>query len=237
MLVVDAVSFAYGGVQALSELSFAAAPGSLVILAGANGGGKSTLLRLLAGLARPDAGSVSLAGLAGPGKTRELRRAVGMVMQEADFQIVGATVGEDLLLGGADEARARGMAARFGLEAAWGAPVQTLSHGQKRKLCVAGALLEVPRVLLMDEPMAGLDYPAQRELRGILQAQRDEGLLQVVAAHDLEPLVDLADQVLVLEAGRLVLDGPPADVLDRVTAHGVRPPCAWLHGRGLEPWA
>lgn len=238
MISVESLCFSYDGAQALRDVSFGIEAGSLALLAGANGGGKSTLLTLLAGLARPDSGRLLVDGLAIPGQERDLRRVGRLVVQDADLQILGATVGEDLLLGrpGADTGRARDMAARFGLAETWDQPAHALSWGMRRKLCLAAALLDEPRLLLLDEPFAGLDYPGALEMRRILADNRRHGLTQVVAVHDLDPVADLADQMLVLDRGCLVLSGPPMAVMDGLPRHGVRPPCSWLAGKTLLPW-
>ncbi|MBG0776028.1 MAG: ABC transporter ATP-binding protein [Desulfovibrionaceae bacterium] len=242
MIRTDKLCFAYpGAAPALADVTLAVEPGSLTLLAGANGSGKSTLLALLAGLLTPTSGALAVAGRTSPGDERGLRAAAALAMQDADLQILGSTPLEDLCLQFAPgdapgEARARDMAARFGLSAQLDDPVQTLSYGQKRKLCLASALLREPSVLLMDEPFAGLDYPAILEMRAVLRQGSERGLTQVVAAHDLECVVDLADRVALLAAGRLVLCGPPAEALDAARAHGVRPPCSWTAARTLTSW-
>lgn len=249
--MIDAVSLtcAHPGAVAvaLAEVSFSVEAGELVCLCGVNGAGKSTLLSVLAGLARPVAGSLTVCGVEVPGKEAALRRVASLLLQDADMQIIGSTVGEDMLLsvaalGGSDatlrqgEAHALQLAARLGLGDHWERPVHALSYGQKRKLCLATALLAKPQVLLLDEPFSGLDYPAALELRDLLQANRAQGITQVVTVHDLEPLVDMADRVLVLAEGRLVLDGVPATVLDHVREYGIRPPCSWLESRSICPY-
>ncbi len=238
MISASTLGFSYDDTPALHDVSFGVAAGNLVLLAGANGSGKSTLLAVLAGLASPGAGLLRVADLRLPGQERALRRISRLVVQDADLQILGATVGEDLLLGrsATDEAMVRSMAGRFDLAGAWDLPAHTLSWGMRRKLCLAAALLDDPRLLLLDEPFAGLDYHGTLEMRRILTENRRKSLTQVVAVHDLDPVADLADQMLVLDRGRLVLSGRPAAVMDGVRTHGVRPPCSWLAGRGLVPW-
>ena len=235
------VSFAYPGAeQVLKQASLEAVDGGLCLLAGPNGSGKSTLLCLLAGLFRPASGAVELDGA--PADEAALRRTARLVTQDADLQILGGTVEEDLLLGrDADDAgvveAARDAAARFGLLDAWETPVQTLSWGQKRKLCLAAVLIEEPKVLLLDEPFSGLDHPAVLEMRRLLAAHRDRGLTQVLALHDLEPALDLAQRVVVLHRGETVLSGAPEDVLGDVERFGVRRPCSWRLGLGIAPYA
>lgn len=242
MIRADGLGYAFGaGAAALDAVGFALAPGTLCGVVGANGSGKSTLLALLAGLFTPTAGTLSVGGDASPGAEDAIRRRVALVLQDPDQQIIGGTVEEDLLLGlphadAAGREAARRLAARLGLTEL-ALPVQALSLGARRKLCIATALRDSPEVLLLDEPFAGLDYPAIREVRAILSANRAAGVTQLVAAHDLEALADLADRWLVLDGGRLVAEGAAEAVFPLLRGHGVRPPGAWLSARGLEPWA
>lgn len=230
MISLRGVSYSYpGGERALDAVSLEAPAGGLLVLAGANGSGKSTLLGILAGLFAPDSGEA------------EVRGRVRLMVQQSDLEILGATVGEDLMLGrerqGAQvREQARDTAARLGLDGMWETPVSALSFGQRRKLCLASALLDNPDVLLLDEPFSGLDYLAVREMRGHLAANREQGLAQVAATHDLEPFLDLADAAAVLDGGRLAAFGPLEEVLESVENHGVRAPCAWRMRRGLPPW-
>jgi len=229
MIVLTELEYAYPtGEPALAGLSMAVPEGALVGLVGANGSGKSTLLSLLAGLYTPTSGTLRVGGHESPGGEKAIRSSVRMVMQDADLQILGATVEEDLLLGRrrSDEetARARAMAARFHLADHWERPVQTLSWGMKRKLCLAAALLDGPSVLLLDEPFSGLDFPGAREMRAILRENRAAGLTQVVSSHDLDSFVDMADLLVVLNRGRLAVAGTVEDVLPHVLENDVRPP-------------
>lgn len=244
MLEVRDLGFSYPGEtrRSLEGLAFGVPEGGLLCLCGVNGSGKSSLLSLLAGLQRPSEGSLHVAGRTSPGDERALRRSAALLLQDADMQILGSTVGEDLCLS-LDPGDAQGhdaahdMAARFGLAAQWERPVHTLSYGQKRKLCLGAALMAGPRLLLLDEPFSGLDHPAVMELRGVLAAHKAAGLTQVVSVHDLEPVVDLADVMLVLHEGRQVLFGPPCEVLDHVSGYGIRPPCSWTSARSIVPYS
>jgi len=226
------------GGTALSAISLNVQSGEMIGLVGANGSGKSTLLSILAGLYTPSSGRAVINGLPNPGKEKAIRRTSRMVVQDADLQILGATVEEDLLMGrkGTDEnrAKARAMADRLRLGDAWEQPVQTLSWGMKRKLCLAAALLDEPQVLLLDEPFSGLDYPGIIEMRSLITENKRRGLTQVVTSHDLECFIDMVDSLAVLDKGRLVLIGTPEAVLDKVGAHGVRPPCSWRAGKGIK---
>jgi biotin transport system ATP-binding protein len=239
VIKAEHIDYAYpGGPNILKDVSFELPPGATVGLAGANGSGKSTLLFLLAGLYAPTQGDLFIDGRRADADAS--RRIAGLVMQDADLQVLGADVGEDLTLGlapeGQNSPQVIEIADRFGLTPLWGQPVQTLSWGQKRRLCLAAVLLKEPRILLLDEPFSGLDYPGIKEMRRTLAANREQGLTQVVAAHDLEPLADLADHWLVLADGRLPLSGTAEAVFDRLTQYAVRPPCAWQAGLGVKPW-
>ena len=241
MIRAERLSFAFGpGAPALEEASFAVAPGTLCGIVGANGSGKSTLLALVAGIFTPTGGSVAVGGDRSPGAEDAIRRRAALVLQDPDQQIIGATVEEDLLLGlpardGARREQARRLAARFGL-ADGEAPVHALSLGSRRKLCIVTALRDAPSVLLLDEPFAGLDYPAVREMRSILAANRAAGVTQLVAAHDLEAFADLADLWIVLARGKLAGAGTAEEVFPELRRHGVRPPGGWLAARGISPW-
>lgn len=241
MITFTDLTYTYpSGETALSAISMTLEKGTLLGLVGANGSGKSTLMSLAAGLYSPASGTIRVNGKTSPGEEKEIRSMGRMVMQDADLQILGATVEEDLLLGRKrseeEVSRARQMATQFNLLSVWKKPVQTLSWGMKRKVCLAAALLDNPRVLLLDEPFSGLDYPGIKEMRRIIAENKSAGLTQIVSSHDLECLVDMVDQLAVLDQGRLVLSGPPEAVLDKVEAHGVRPPCAWNSGRTIPSW-
>ena len=241
MITLNTLSFAYpSGGDVLSSVSLNVPKGTLLGLVGANGSGKSTLLALMAGLYAPTGGTLNVADRVSPGSEKTIRAICRLVMQDADLQILGGTVEEDMLMGArrdeATVAEARAMADRFNLLSAWERPVQTLSWGMKRKLCLAAALFDEPQVLLLDEPFSGLDYPGVQEMRAIIRENRQAGLTQVVSSHDLESFIDLVDSLAVLDSGRLVGFGAPDSVLDMVKAHGVRPPRSWTMGRTITPW-
>lgn len=238
------------GTFALREVSFFVARGELYLVAGANGSGKSTLLQLLAGLLTPSSGSAQVGEVTLPGGEKSLRARSALCLQDPDLQILGATAREDLLLclpaslpKPAVQDMVQEMAVRFRLGHCLDAAVHTLSHGQKRKLCLATALLTQQQrsagapVLLLDEPLSGLDYPAIKELRQLLQRNKAQGVTQLVASHDLEPLADLADGLALLHQGRMPHVGPVAEVLAHARECGVRPPCGWKPGQPAPAWS
>jgi biotin transport system ATP-binding protein len=193
---------------------------------GRNGSGKTTLLRLMAGLIAPDQGSVRVDGT-DPFKDRKATlSALGILFQNPDHQILFPTVEEELAFGllqqGLPQAEATARVAEVlateGREHWAKAPVSTLSQGQRHYLCLLAVLLMQPRTILLDEPLAGLDLPTQARL-----ARRFAGLPQrlVTITHDPAAL-KRADRVLWLEAGCVVADGPPAEVLPDFTAEMTR---------------
>ncbi len=233
MITACGLCYAYPGTQeVLEDVTLDVRQGELLLLAGANGSGKSTMLALMAGLYLPTQGTVSTR------TTNDPRSISRLVMQDADLQILGGTVGEDLMLGheGNSDEPARETAKRLGLLESWDKPVQTLSWGMKRKLCLAAALLDEPKVLLLDEPFSGLDYPSTKQMRAFLTENKKSGMTLVVSAHDLEPVIDLADRMAVLDKGRLALFDVPSAVLPLVDVHGVRPPCSWRASATIIPW-
>lgn len=243
MISADKLTFSYPDAKrpALDAVSFEVSEGTCLGLCGVNGSGKSTLLSLMAGLHIPTSGQLHVAGIAAAEHSDKLRRLTSLVLQDADLQIIGSTVAEDMLLAfpanlESAEDTARHMAKRFGLEEHWDSPVQTLSYGQKRKLCLAVALLVSPGLLLLDEPFSGLDYPSILEMREILQHNKDRRLTQVISVHDLEPVADMLDYIVVLHNGVQVLHGKPEDVLDDIQQYGVRQPCFWQQSKSITDW-
>lgn len=243
MIKAENLSFTYRGntSPALNELSFTIGKGELVCLCGVNGSGKSTLFSLLSGLQTPSEGTLNIAGVEAKGNEQQLRAQSALVLQDADLQIIGATVAEDMMLAFPindveAEATCRSMAERFSLLEHWKSPVHALSYGQKRKLCLAVSLLSTPSVLLLDEPFSGLDYPAMLEMRSIMKENKKQGLTQIVSVHDLEPVVDLADSMIVLHQGDLKGTGSPDSQLGTLLQYGIRPPYSWLREQNISPW-
>lgn len=237
MIRAAGLSFRHRGAgeDALRGLDFTVRDGDLICLAGRNGSGKSTLLGLLAGVYAPSSGSLEL-------DAPEGRKAgVGLVPQDPDIYILGSLVEEDLLLAldpddRAARDRALGLAERFGLEGLLGEAVHVLSYGQKKKLSLASALAAAPDLLLLDEPFAGLDYPAALAMREALAENKRLGLTQIVCEHDLDLVADLADAFLLLNSGRLVGAGEREAVFPLLEDNGVRPPCWWFSGKNSPLW-
>ena len=221
MLTANALSFAYSnGAPALDQLTLAIKRGEKLAILGANGAGKSTLLTMLNGSLRPDAGQVELDGKP-VGYDRAgllaLRARVGLVLQDPDDQLFAATVAEDVSFGplnmglSADQARRRVEEAlhSMGISALARRPTHMLSFGQRKRVAIAGILAMRPSVLLLDEPMAGLDPQGATELMATLTALADDGSAVVVATHDMDAAYGWADRIAIFSQGRIMIDGTP----------------------------
>ncbi|MFC7984646.1 ATP-binding cassette domain-containing protein [Streptomyces sp. NPDC057336] len=226
LVALRGVSFAYEeGPDVLTGLDFAVREGRALTLLGRNGSGKTTLMRLLSGGLRPRAGRLTLDGepvaYDRRGLTR-LRTTVQLVVQDPDDQLFAASVAQDvsfgpLNLGLSDaEVRSRVQEALAALDIARLAdrPTHLLSYGQRKRAAIAGAVAMRPRVLILDEPTAGLDPDGQERLLATLDRLRAGGTTVVMATHD----VDLAlrwsdDAALLTPAG--VHTGPTAATLAR----------------------
>ena len=215
-MLLEALSLSHryaDGSLGLDGCSLAIRRGSRNALLGANGSGKTTLLMHCNGLLQPSAGSLRFAG-APLDRSRAglaaLRRRVGLVFQNPDRQLFSASVVEDVSFGplnlGLDEATVRGRVgealAAVGMSEQAKRPVHHLSFGQKKRVCIAGVLAMQPEVLLLDEPMAGLDAAMQHELLAVLDRLAGQGITIVLSTHDVDFAYRWADDIHLLAAGR-----------------------------------
>ena len=212
-----------GEVAALRGVDLTIQRGEFVALVGANGSGKTTLARHLNGLLLPTAGSVRVEGLltSEPDNLWAVRERVGMVFQNPDNQLVASTVEEDVAFGPenqalpVDEIRRRVDWALdvVGLLDYRTHPPHMLSGGQKQLVAIAGALATQPACIVFDEPTSMLDPLGRRRVRGTIRRLNAREAATVLLITQSMEEAALADRVLVLHAGRVVMDGPPAEVL------------------------
>jgi cobalt/nickel transport system ATP-binding protein len=242
IIAVENLSFSYDGqANALQDVTLRINAGERVGFVGPNGSGKSTFFLCLMGVLRGGRGRIEIAGLS-PADGRQLpalRRKVGLVFQNCDDQLFNPTVLDDVAFGplnlGATRERARQTATeairRVGLpDGLLDRPPHRLSNGQKRRVALAGILAMNPEVLLLDEPASDLDPRGRSELIELLDGL---GRTQLIAGHDLELMRKLCGRVVVLEAGRIVADGPIDQVLADealMNAHGLYVPHSLRRG-------
>jgi ABC-2 type transport system ATP-binding protein len=222
-LEVDDLRHRYGDRVALEGISFRVERGELFGLLGPNGGGKSTLFRILATLQRPSGGSARLLGFDVVAEAARVRACLGVVFQNASVD-VHLTVAENLrhhgalfgLRGGELADRMERLLTRFGLESRRHDLVGRLSGGLARRVELAKGLLPAPAVLLLDEPSAGLDPAARRDLLDQLVALRDDdGTTIVVTTHHMDE-AERCDRLALLDQGRLVAIDRPDRLKARV---------------------
>ncbi len=219
-LEVKDLAFAYpGGTQALFGVDLTIGRGERVALLGPNGAGKSTLVLHLNGVYRAQVGWVRVGGLPVVDEhLREVRRRVGIVFQDPDDQLFMPTVREDVAFGPANlglrgdelEERVVEALAAVGMEAFADRAPHHLSFGQRRRVSVATVLAMRPQILVLDEPSSNLDPASRRELADIL---RSLDITMLMVTHDLPYALELCPRSLVMNEGRIVADGPTAEIL------------------------
>lgn len=212
MIEVAGLARRRGPRNVVDDLTFSVGRGEIVGLIGVNGAGKTSAIECLAGLARPDAGTIRVDGHA-PGSV--LARAVtGVVLQQSGLPS-RLTILETLELFASLYAVSpdHGLVASLGLSAIARQRTDRLSGGQRQRLSLALALQHAPQVLLLDEPATALDLTMRRDLARLLEQRRDDGAAILMATHDLTEATSLCDRVLLLSGGRLVAQGKPADLI------------------------
>jgi ABC-type branched-subunit amino acid transport system ATPase component/ABC-type branched-subunit amino acid transport system permease subunit len=223
------LAIAFGGVQAVADVDFAARPGVITSLIGPNGAGKTTLLNLVGGFYRPDRGTISLGGrdLTGAPAHRLARAGIARTYQTT--QLFGSLsvldnvtlgrrrgrLGVGALLRGGARAEVEAAAALLGFVGYRGAldrRADALPHVDRRLVEIARALATRPQVLLLDEPAAGLSHGDTATLGRLLRAVADAGIAVVLVEHDMNLVMSISDHVVVLDAGRRIAAGAPAAV-------------------------
>jgi len=215
-LAVEVVGLAkrYRATVALDGLSFAVRRGSVLALLGPNGAGKTTAVEICEGFRRPDAGTVRVLGLDPARDSRALRPRVGVMLQSGGAY-PGARAGEMLRLV-ASYARSPldpgELMERLGLTESARTPYRRLSGGQQQRLSLAMAVVGRPELVFLDEPTAGLDPQARRGTWELVEALRRDGVSVVLTTHYMDEASRLADDVVIVDEGRVVATGTPAEL-------------------------
>ncbi len=231
----------HDGTEALRGVSFSVAAGECVGLLGPNGSGKSTLLLHLNGILPEKLGWNGAVRILGqpltPDNVAAVRRQVGLVFEDPEDQLFCPTVAEDVAfgpqqlgLGEAEvQARVEKALAQTGLAGFGRRATHHLSHGEKRRACLAGVLACGPSLLVLDEPTSDLDPRGRREFKALL---REIPATKLIATHDLELVVELCSRAIVLDRGAVVADGPVTKLLNDeqlMLAHGLERPHILRH--------
>jgi branched-chain amino acid transport system ATP-binding protein len=236
LLAVDGLSRRFGGVTALEGVSFAVSAGENVAIIGPNGAGKTTLFNVVTGFLAPSAGAVRYRGRSINGLAPSRIAAAGLIRTFQNLVIFGEmSVLENVMVGCHRWTRsgmlanalalpavrredreaaiaARAVLALVGLAGEAEAPARHLPAGQQRLLEIARALAARPDVLLLDEPAAGLSVEETRHLVRVIGRLRDEGMTFLVIEHNMDVVMEAADRVVVLDYGKKIAEGRPADV-------------------------
>lgn len=237
VITLDNVSFRYpdAGRDALSGVSLSIEAGSFIAVLGHNGSGKSTLAKLLNAILVPTEGTVTVKGMDTRSEENLLnvRRTVGMVFQNPDNQIVASVVEDDVAFAPEnlglprEEIRRRvdNALAAVNMSAFARHAPHMLSGGQKQRIAIAGVLAMEPEIIVLDEPTAMLDPAGRREvITTIKRLNRELGMTAVLITHYMDEAVR-ADRVIVMDSGRIVMDGKPAQIFPQVER---------LHSLGLD---
>jgi ABC-2 type transport system ATP-binding protein len=215
----EKVSFGYDGAEVLHEISFTLGRGEIVGLLGPNGAGKTTTIKIIAGILAPDAGSVAVAGLPLPKCAVDVKRRIGYVPEAAmlfesltgqEFlELVGRLqdVAEDVL-----QARIRGMLEAFDLTSDRVSRLDTYSKGMRQKILIAAALVHNPELILLDEPLSGLDVNAAMMIKDLLAALAAEGKTILYSSHVLDVVEKVCRRALIIHHGALIAEGAPEEL-------------------------
>ena len=227
MLEVKNIKYSYNkDYQALKGVSLKVEEGEMVALLGKNGAGKSTLFLHLNGIYEPDEGQVFIEGEELKYDKKSLlkfRQKVGIVFQNPDDQIFAPTVEEDVAFGPLNlglpmeevQKRVTDSLARVGMSGFEKKAPHHLSGGQKKRVAIAGILAMNPKIMVLDEPTAGLDPQGVTELTVLLKELNAEGITIIISTHEVDLVPDYASKVFVLVDGLLIAEGSPKDIFSQ----------------------
>lgn len=220
-----------GETVALDDVSFEIASGECIGIIGHTGSGKSTLLQHMNGLLKPHSGEIIISDMnIGDGSVKkvDISKNVGLVFQYPEYQLFEETVAKDVAFGprnlGVSEDEISSIVREsielLGLD--YGAVAEKspfeLSGGQKRRVAIAGVLAMKPKVLILDEPTAGLDPASKHDMLEVIKRLRQErNLIVVFVSHNMKDIAELSDRIIVMNGGKLVMNGSPKEVFARAS--------------------
>ncbi|HSK52422.1 MAG TPA: ABC transporter ATP-binding protein [Clostridia bacterium] len=214
-IAVEGLVRRYGERAVVDGVSFAVTPGELVALLGPNGAGTPTTVETVEGYQTADAGTVRVLGTDPARGGRDLRARIGLMLQDGGFDPRARpreTIAQFAAFH-ADALDVESLLALVGLDAVAATPYRRLSGGERQRLALAVALVGRPEVLVLDEPTAGMDPEARAVTRGLIDDARTAGAAILLTSHDLTDVERLADRIVVIDAGRVVATGTPAELM------------------------
>lgn len=221
---IEHLSFSYDEqIKALDDVSFSIEEGSYTVIVGHNGSGKSTIAKLMIGLMEEQSGIIRVDGtVLKEESVYDIRDKIGIVFQNPDNQFIGATVADDIAFGLENhqvphdqmQAIIDEFAARVNMSKYLNSEPTKLSGGQKQRVAIAGVLAMRPQILIFDESTSMLDPQGKAEINALVKRIHEEtGITIISITHDIEEMVS-SDHVIVMKAGKVVMDGTPAEVLN-----------------------
>jgi len=221
-LTIKGLRKSFGGKPAVDGLSLGVRAGELYALLGPNGAGKTTTLRMVGGLLKPDAGSISVFGIDALADPIAAKRIVAWLPDEPMLydrltpmeylEFVAGLWGVDPKKG---RARAEGLLKFLGLWDQRDQRCEAFSRGMKQKAALAGALIHEPRMLILDEPLTGLDAAVSRQVKDLLQARVRGGATVILTTHILEVAERIADRIGIIQGGKLLAEGTLGELRER----------------------
>jgi len=223
------------------EVNLTLREGDFTALAGANGSGKTLLMKHLNGLIYPTRGEVLFEGKNIQKNLSQVRRRIGLVFQNPDHQIVSPLVEEEVAFGLRNmgfppkeiREKTQNILSRVGLTGFEKRQTFTLSGGEKKRLTIASILVMDPRIIVLDEPFTGLDWEGVSSILECLKGLHREGHTILLISHDLEKFLGLTNRLILMNKGQITFDGPPAKGLSHLEKMAIHPPFGW-ENRPLE---
>ena len=223
MLEIHGLKKTYGRKTVLEDLSVTVKDGALYGLVGPSGAGKTTLIRLIAGLTRPDAGSIIIDQKDAVSCAGELNGTIGYVPDGIGIydkltagEYMEFFAGANGLKGTSARRRCMDLLGEVGLDELAQQPVDKLSRGMQQRLCLAGALICRPKFLVMDEPVSGLDPKTRLEFKNIIGELHEQGSTILISSHTISELPDMCTNLGIMDGGRMMLEGDMDDIMNRI---------------------